>query len=124
MFISSRGMIYPEFNPLGSCAQGYQGILCSDCASGFSKTSYFECAACPDPLLNSLRLAGILVGVILLIILIVRSTLSGATHRKNVTSVYLKIMTNHMQHMFLTASFKFNWTDRVINLFEAVEPIA
>ena len=89
-------MISPDYNPLGSCAEGYEGILCADCTPGYSKNKYFECAACPDSLLNVLRLAGILSGGILLIVLIVRSTLSGAVHRKNVNSVYLKIMMNQV----------------------------
>ena len=89
-------MISPDYNPMGSCAEGYLGILCADCAPGYSKNNYFECAACPDSFLNTLRLVGVLVVGILLIVLIVRSTLSGAVHRKNVNSVYLKIMMNHV----------------------------
>ena len=118
------GMVSPENDPKGSCAAGYQGTLCADCAVGYSESNDFECGECPDPLWNAIRLALIMFAVILLIVLMVRSTLAGAVQRKNVNSVYLKIMMNHVQLIMLTASFNFDWPERVLAMFETTEPVA
>ena len=72
------GMVAPDNNPRGSCSTGYQGILCSDCAAGFSRVNKYDCAQCPDKVNNLLRMIGILIGVIFLLVLMVKSTLDGA----------------------------------------------
>lgn len=38
------GMIAPDYNPIGSCLTGYQGILCTDCAIGYSRKGDYECS--------------------------------------------------------------------------------
>jgi hypothetical protein len=74
--------------------------------------------------LNVLRLAGILILATICIGLIIRSTLAGAIQRKNVQSVYIKILLNHIQLIVLTASFDFDWPNSVLALFATTEPIA
>ena len=82
--------------PTGSCAEGYQGILCADCKVGFSRSGSFECGLCPKPLTNILRLAAIFIFVVAVVIMLIKTTLSGAVQRKNVTSIYTKILMNHL----------------------------
>ena len=43
------------------------------------------------------------------IVYLVWSTLVGAKDVRNVTSIYIKIMVNHLQLILLTASFNFKW---------------
>ena len=43
---------------------------------------------------------------------------------KNLQSVYIKILMNHLQLIFLTASFDFDWPKRVQKYFETTEPVA
>eukprot|EP00347_Sterkiella_histriomuscorum_P009503 403340963 len=118
------GMVPPENNPMGSCQEGYQGILCADCQIQFSRSGDFKCSQCPDKSLNITRLIFIFLAVIFLIVLLVRSTLNGAKDVKNVTSIYIKIMTNHLQLILLTASFNFDWPQMVLDFFSAVKPVA
>ena len=47
--------------------------------------------------------------VIGMLVLMIRSTLAGASQLKNVQSVYYKILMNHIQLIMLTASFNMNW---------------
>ena len=117
------GMVEPDNDPKGSCATGYQGIMCTDCEVGFSKINPYECEKCPPQAINALRLAGIATGVILLVVFLVRSTLNGAVQRKNVNSVYMKIMMNHLQLIMLTASFNFGWPENVKLIFRTTEPL-
>eukprot|EP00347_Sterkiella_histriomuscorum_P008702 403344080 len=118
------GMIPPENNPQGSCFQGYQGIICSDCKVGYSRSSDFKCSFCPEKSVNIVRLIFIFLGVLFFIVLLVRQTLNGAKDVKNVTSIYIKIMTNHLQLILLTASFNFDWPQMVQEFFQAIKPVA
>lgn len=54
----------------------------------------------------------------------IRSTLAGALQRKNIQSVYIKILMNHLQLIVLTSSFDFDWPTAVLRLFETTEPVA
>lgn len=40
------------------------------------------------------------------------------------TSVYIKIMMNHLQLIMITASFNFEWPNSIVSFFETVSPIA
>ncbi|CDW72330.1 UNKNOWN [Stylonychia lemnae] len=77
------GMIPPINNPMGECLFGYKGILCADCQTGYSRDMNFQCKQCPSYWINSVRLISILVGVIVLVVLMVRSTLNGAKDTSN-----------------------------------------
>ena len=54
----------------------------------------------------------------------VKSTISSAKEEKNLLSVYFRILMNHMQLLFLTASFDLNWPAMVIKFFESAAPVA
>ncbi|CDW74086.1 UNKNOWN [Stylonychia lemnae] len=76
-------MIPPHNNPLGDCLKGYQGILCADCINGYSRDNDYQCAICPQPSLNSLRLISIFIAIVILVVLMIRSTLRGAQDISN-----------------------------------------
>jgi len=94
------------------------------CQVGYSSTGSFECGLCPEKSKNILRLGFIGLGAILAVVYLVRSTLNGAKDEKNVTSIYLKIMTNHLQLILLTASFDFSWPEKVEEFFALSEPVS
>ena len=102
-------MVAPDYNPQGSCLAGYEGILCAECSPGYSSTGSYQCSPCPAYITNIVRITGILIGAIIIVVLMIRSTLKGALEKKNVTSIFQKIMLNHVQLIILTASFNFNW---------------
>jgi hypothetical protein len=56
------------------------------------------------------------------LIFLIRSTLLGAHERRNITSVFQKILLNHIQLVVLTASFDFKWPDSVTSFFKINEP--
>ena len=111
-------------NSLGACFTGYQGILCADCQPGFSREGEAKCGKCPHPIWNIIRLTLVMMAVVLGIIFMIRSTLAGALQRKNIQSVYIKLLMNHLQLIVLTASFEFDWPDRVVKFFDTTEPVA
>ncbi len=92
----SSGMIPPDFDPRGTCSAGYQGILCSDCQAGYSITGSFECSKCPEYIQNIMRLTALILAAVIVVVFMIRSTLNGALEKKNVTSIFQKILLNHL----------------------------
>lgn len=80
--------------------------------------SNYVCNFCPGNAINIVRLLFIGMGFLMLIVFMIRSTLNGAQNIKNVTSVYVKILMNHIQIISLTASFDFNWPELVRKFFD------
>ena len=111
-------------NSWGQCFTGYQGKLCADCKAGFSRTGDYEWGKCPDPVWNIIRIVLVMTGVTVGLVILIKSTLAGALQRKNIQSVYIKLMMNHLQLIILASSFNFDWPSRVLKLFETTEPVA
>ena len=85
-----------ENNTIGACAAGYQGILCTDCALGYSRSgSAFKCALCPNKGDNAAKLFFTFVAILAGIVFLVRSTLQSALEKKSFLSVYFRILMNH-----------------------------
>ena len=53
----------------------------------------------------------------------VRSTLSGALDRKDIQSVYIKILLNHVQLISIIATFDFRWSPQIVDMFDVARPI-
>ncbi len=90
------GMVPPDYDPKGSCAKGYGGILCSECIPGYSRTGEFKCSLCPEPKSNIVRLVFIFLIFSGVIIFMIRSTLLGAHEKNNITNIFFKILMNHL----------------------------
>ena len=56
---------------------------------------------------NVVRLIGMFLILIIGLVVLVRSTLQGATAKKDYLSVYFRIIMNHFQLLVITASFNF-----------------
>jgi len=123
-YAACLGMIAPDYNPMGSCEIGYEGILCTECKPGYSRSGDFKCGKCPEKVSNIIRLVFIFIIAIGIMVFVIRSTLAGARQRNNVTSIFLKILMNHFQLLVLSASFNFNWPRVVIQFFDTAKPIA
>lgn len=85
-----------ETDPVGTCDTGYQGILCSDCAEGYS-ASGLDCNLCPAPGWNIAIFGLLMIVLFIVIVFLVKSTLGGVEMRKPLHSVLLKIFMNHFQ---------------------------
>lgn len=95
---------------------GYQGIVCGDCQANYSKTKQFTCGSCPDRTRNMIQTILILVAYVGYVSFLVKSTLASADKQKPVHSVYLKILTNHMQILGAISNIDYQWPE-VINKF-------
>eukprot|EP00347_Sterkiella_histriomuscorum_P011011 403374086 len=122
--LACLGMVEPNNNPIGDCAQGYQGVICNDCMVGYSRTGENKCGQCPDFTINIVRLIFIIIAIILLIIFLIRSTLQGALNKRNITNIFMKILLNHFQLIMMTASFDFEWSEQTLEFFTGSKQVA
>lgn len=74
---------------------------------GYSLTGLAKCGKCPELVSNIVKLVGVVIAVGTLFVLMVRSTIAGASQAKNNTSIYMKILMNHFQLVLLVSSFNF-----------------
>ena len=102
---------------IGQCSEGYEGVMCSSCMGGYTKTSNGYCNVCPSKGSNVVILLVIIGVVLLLCIILIKTTIRSAFSTKEHYSIYIKIFTNYLQLMSLTANFNFNWPTYVLELF-------
>ena len=108
----------------GSCSEGYYGIMCDCCNGGYQKISDDTCSVCPSLSTNiSISLLIVLILLILGIVLI-KESIKSAYSTKALYSVYIKILTNYTQLMFLTAQFEFSWPSYMLKLLNIQKIIA
>ena len=68
-------------------------------------------------------MAAIFLLAIAFLVWMINSTLKGAHEKRNVTSIFQKIILNHLQLILLTAAFNFNWPEVVMAFFNASQPL-
>jgi len=102
----------PPNDPRGDCFEGYQGILCSDCEKGFTKSGT-KCKKCPSSFANVVRLLLFAFVVVIIAIIFVGATLRGAQDSRNYQPVYFKIIVSHIQLLFLSISFDMKWPSAI-----------
>ena len=117
------GMTAPTYNPKGDCDTGYYGTLWQGCLPGYTRSGNDGWAACPNTILNLLKTSGIFIAWIIGIAIMVRSLIKSAL-KSSPTSIYLKILFNHIQLMSITSSFNFQWPSSIVSFFSYVTPIS
>ncbi|TNV74992.1 hypothetical protein FGO68_gene289 [Halteria grandinella] len=110
-------------NAQGTCAEGYQGILCADCQKGYSKShSSNRCSQCPTKVQNMLLVTVFILIFLIIIIILVRSNIQTGSSEKNFLPVFLRILLNHLQILSLTASFDFEWPEQLTSFYQTMQP--
>ena len=98
-----------ETEPLGVCADAYQGVLCGDCEDNHSKKSDFVCSKCPPRTRNIIQIFFIVIAYICYNIYLVRGTLKNAAEAESVHTIYNKILTNHFQLISAISIINYSW---------------
>ena len=114
----------PDGYPLsytGYCATGYTGNKCQSCEGGYSRSGTNKCGSCPSLAVNSARLFGIMLAVVVVIVVMVKTSLNSVYRPKAIHSIYIKIFMNYLQLVMLTASFNLEWPDLVLEIFSYQE---
>ncbi|OMJ86545.1 hypothetical protein SteCoe_11896 [Stentor coeruleus] len=122
--ISSACLGGNKTNFLGYCSTGYSGVLCQSCEIGFSRDSSGKCSQCPSQTTNIVILLSFLILIVFVSVVLVKTTLRTAFAAKALHSIYIKIFTNYLQLVFLTAQFNLDWPTYVLELFNVQKSAA
>ena len=68
-------------------------------------------------------MGGIIVGCVVGIVIMVKNLISTAL-KPSPTSIYIKILLNHIQLVSITAGFNFQWPPMILSFFGYISPIA
>ena len=79
---------------------------------------------CPARWKNILFISLISLGTLVGVVLFVKFTISSALSQRSPFSIYLKVLINHLQLVFLTSSFDLSWPDQVNAFYEQTRPVA
>jgi hypothetical protein len=96
-------------NELGDCSAGYTGKFCHSCQEGYSKTVSSVCSKCPDDQYNKLTAVGLFLVFLFFCVLLVKTTLKSAFTLKSIHSIYIKILINYIQLIFITTQINILW---------------
>lgn len=121
---SCLGMVAPDFNPMGECADGYEGVACADCMKGYYRLSNYQCTECPDFVTNISVFCVIVVIVILIMMFIIKLAIDGANDKTRKSSVFFRILIDHIHMIIFIASFNFNWTYYIKTFLEGYGPFS
>ena len=107
-----------------SCSEGYYGIMCNSCKGGYEKINDGTCGICPSQSENVIISLLVIFILIFLSGVLIKTSIKSAFSPKAMYSIYIKIFTNYVQLMFLTAQFEFNWPTYMLKLLNAQKLIA
>ena len=62
----------------------------------------------------------VLLAIFIIIVIMIKFTLESAKSKKNLISVYIKLLSNHIQLLLLTIVFNFNFPEKVVKMFEGL----
>ena len=114
------GSTIEDYDRKSHCYPGYQGILCTQCEIGYASNSSFQCGACPELWKNmALMLEVLFLSVVVIVVFI-----ASMRAKKLKLSVYLKILTNHLQLIVITLNFDLDWPTQVSQVKETAKPLA
>ena len=73
----------------------------------------FECGKCPSHWQNVLIIFVSCLITVIAVILIIKVTFSAIDNKNNSCSIYLKMMVNHLQLIYLVSTFDLSWPQEV-----------
>ena len=108
------------------CNEGYAGYLWASWTisngTKYEQTSSFECSKWPNPILNAIRVIGVIVlAFIFLMILII---INIRKIKESQTSILLRILTNYLQLISVTLSFNMKFPTEITDLFLPMQKVS
>jgi len=94
--------------------------MCTSCLPGFKRAGLTGCETCADSEL--IKIVIIMVSMVAGVTMLVRVTIKGAVKASD-SSVFNKILMNHLQMLIITSDFDMSWPSQVSSIFSIAEPI-
>ncbi|EQC33792.1 hypothetical protein, variant [Saprolegnia diclina VS20] len=108
-----------------TCADGYSGHLCNQCADGYTRSGKSSCISCPNNLtLTLLVLVGGIVACVVLSVGLIFMTMRKSNARADTYSILSKIFTSYLQLVSLAGSFELKWPSQVVSMFNVQSAVS
>lgn len=119
------GEYAPEKEFPVNCAVGYGGRLCTEWqivdGEKFERLSGYEWSRCPDPLMNIIRISGLMILVLAFFIVLI---VVGIRKRKeSQQSILLRILANYLQLLTAALSFDMKFPKALTDMLYPVERV-
>jgi hypothetical protein len=101
---------------MGVCSDGYTGVLCGNCLTGYRKNTAFECSECPSFFTNSIFMLLLIAIVMTIVGILVRVNLLSDTKSSSTYFVLLKIMVSHFQILGIIMNIEYYWPGELQSL--------
>jgi len=101
----------PFLSLTGLCAEGYSGNLCQQCVSDYSRTGRFQCTKCPNKVSNIAISSLLILAALIVLALVVWTAINSALKPQSLIATYIKIFTNYLQMVVVSAALNLNWPD-------------
>ncbi|CAI2360059.1 unnamed protein product [Moneuplotes crassus] len=100
------------------CDEGYTGLLCAKCqiteSIKYEDIGNYRCAPCPNPVLNALRLAGLVIAVLVFMVILVIFMIKKKEESQK--SILMKILTNYLQIITVVLTMKIEYPELFTSL--------
>ena len=61
-----------EYEAEGTCADGYEGILCAQCKENYVRNGSFQCGKCPEKWQNIFLLIIVVITAIIILVILIK----------------------------------------------------
>ena len=94
--------------------------MCTACLPGFKRKGTLKCEKCEES--EMIRIIVIMLGLVIGLCILINSTIKGALKASD-SSVFNKILMNHLQMLIITSDFDMDWPSQVVQIFNVASPI-
>ncbi|CAI2377304.1 unnamed protein product [Moneuplotes crassus] len=113
------GGYHPENEYPTQCTTGYAGKLCSKCeisdGTKYQEVDDFECQVCPDPIMNAIRVIGLIIIMFIFMMVTIVSNVMKTTESE--FSILLRILTNYLQIITTSMSMTTKYPSSLTDIF-------
>ena len=106
-------------------AVGYEGILWAQCTlinnEKYERVGNYEWAKWPDPILNALKVVGLL--LIVLLFLVIQIIMNLRKRDESQASILMRILTNYLQVITAVLSFNIKFPNALSDIFTPIDKI-
>jgi len=106
---------------LAECDTGYEGRLCTFCASGYFRFGNFFCLPCGNAVWGVFRGVLIIIGSAVFLIIMILGNLRNTVKKKSSMSIHFRIFMNYNQVSMLMSSLQVKWPVDLLSFFEGLK---
>lgn len=98
-----------EQNPIGICAEGYQGIMCGKCEDGWKSLELMECEKCPSWKKTQILFIVRLFNIFALIFILTRNNFINVRNEQPIIQTMLRVIISHVGFLQIITNVQYRY---------------